>query len=213
MEIKKYLSYALCIGLLLTTAGQLQAVRTDEARENMNLFRRSVQSFQRTSERYNRCIRGKCSEKEKRKIRKELHTAAKKALKYGLILAGIVGTGLVLRKAKAHQAATKPAQRQRVTQKAQTPKLPIEDTGKRYKTLTDADWEFIYSIATYLMEEQKGFQQDPSKIVNQLLSHKGYTMANVTDNGKRAAAELYYNHFDPSIEEVTAFKAKFFPTR
>ena len=212
MEIKKYFSYIFCTSLLLSTAGQLQAVRADEARENMNLFRRSVQSFQRTSERYNRCIRGKCSDEERRKIRKELHTAAKKVLKYGLVLAGIAGTAIVLRK---FAPTLKKAAAGIATSMQPSPREQFYGLLDKYEinNLRDPhNSQFVLVLMSQRDTSAEHKKALTSKTVAALMLQGGGGIGNVEDKGKRAGFEALYGRM-PDGEEFTAFENQFFPTK
>ena len=101
MEIKKSVSYILCIGFVLSSvSAPIYAVQTDDVQEKMNVFQRSLKSFQRVSSRYNRCMQGKCSKEEKQKLWAELKSVGKKTAKYGALVIGAIivvgGTSLFL---------------------------------------------------------------------------------------------------------------------
>lgn len=214
MEIKKYISHVLCVGLVLSSAGQLQAEavgRAEEAREKMNLFQRSLKSFQRTLDRYNRCIRGKCSDAEKQKIKQELKSAAKKTAVAGLVVVGIVGavwlSKEVFKQTKMREGIRKTKMREGI-RKYVAEKFAADEEGRTflrsYPSLLQnwADVAFIYSITL-----GKDFEEMPASLLRlganpALVTRQGLYAALEIQNIPSSSVEGFVQRFEHNYREV-----------
>lgn len=84
------------VALSIMLSSSLQCASTQNAQEQMSIFRTTIKQLQNKLSMYQRCIKKNCSDTEKEKIKKELKSIGKKATIAAIAVTIIVGGSFFL---------------------------------------------------------------------------------------------------------------------